>query len=178
MRALMLYVVGNFACLAAAQQETVTCDFEDGHLCGWDLQEDDAALNHWTWADGPVGLGPYVIPGAAAEQGFVYVSSNALPSLPYAAEMGTHYQPATDSPFEFYFRAWGLHGTLDLFLDVQDGARYSLWHAVHYGNEWERVQLNVCSSQRFKVCSVPIYHILNSQNKFQVNINTVDCPIF
>ena len=138
-------------------QNSVSCDFEDGHLCGWDLEE--GWPNHWRLSNGTVGAGPYALQGAAEGQGFVYVDSSALPSPGTPTEIDTHYQPAVESEFVFYYRAFG-HGvaSLVLFLDVERESRYALWHAQSYGREWQRVQLGVCSIQSFKVCPKSIVY--------------------
>ena len=138
----------------AADLDTMSCDFENGHLCGWDLEDDSP--NHWTLGNGPVGVGSYGLQSAAAGSGFVYVDSNALPSPGTPAEMDTHYRAGVDSALEFHYRAFGFGvASFVLYLDVQNGSRYAVWHAGQFGAEWQRARLNVCSVTTFKVNLLP-----------------------
>ena len=131
----------------------VSCDFENGHLCGWDLEE---GPNRWKLGRGQTGDGLYAIDEAAQGEGFVYVDSSNLPFLHEPAEIDTQYQPPINSPLSFYFRAYG-HGvvSLSLFLDI-NGTRYLLWSTLSARRDWQQASAEICSESIYKVLSYTI----------------------
>ena len=132
----------------------MTCDFEDGHVCGWELE--DGAPDHWRLGNGPVGSGPYALPNAAVGLGFIYVESNTLPTTGTPTEIDTRFQPPTESQFTFHYRTFGFGvASLALFLDTPDGTRYQLWHSPSDRREWQQAEVKICSLQSFKVQKVP-----------------------
>ncbi|OQV23682.1 hypothetical protein BV898_02420 [Hypsibius exemplaris] len=132
----------------AGDTDTVSCDFENDHLCGWDLAD---GPNRWKLGRGLVGTGGYALNGTINGEGFVYVDSSLLPYPNLPAEIDTHYKEPVNSSLSFYHRTFGFGViSLSLFLDI-NGTRYLVWYSPSNRRDWQYVEVQICSPLRHKL---------------------------
>ncbi|OQV23681.1 Adenylate cyclase type 3 [Hypsibius exemplaris] len=131
-------------------ETSITCDFEDDHLCAWDLAD---GPNRWKLGRGLVGTPPYDLNGAGPGlgEGFVYVDSSLLPFAQEPAEIDTQYFPYVNSELSFYYRAYGYGvATITLFIET-NATRYVLWSRPSHGRDWQSARVPVCSTGSYKL---------------------------